>query len=52
MTGIDIPYNNQRGVYSGSMIKLIGILKYNDETFTHGLAPLSYAWNVSNPNVL
>lgn len=42
VTSIDIPYNNQRTVYSGSMIKLIGILKYHHETFTHGIAPISY----------
>ena len=34
------------------MIKLIGILKYHDETFTHGIAPISYQWNTSNPGVL
>jgi hypothetical protein len=34
------------------MIKLIAILKYNLETFTHGLAPISYNWNCSNPNIL
>lgn len=34
------------------MIKLIAILKYNAETFTHGIAPISYNWNCSNPNIL
>jgi len=34
------------------MIKLIGILKYQQETFTHGIAPISYSWNCSNPNIL
>lgn len=52
VTSIDIPYNNQRTVYSNSMIKIIGILKYNQETFTHGIAPISYNWNSSNPVVL
>ena len=28
VTGIEIPFNNQRTVYSGSMIKLLAILKY------------------------
>lgn len=51
-TDIDIPFNNQRTIYSGGMIKLIGVLKYKDEQFTHGIAPISYSWNVSNPNVL
>lgn len=52
VTSIDIPYNNQRTVYSSSTIKMLGILKYQQETFTHGIAPISYAWNCSNPNVL
>ena len=52
VTGIDIPYNDQRTVYSGSMIKMIAILKYNEETFTHGIAPISFNWNISNSNVL
>lgn len=52
VTSIDIPQNNQRVVYSGSMIKLNGILKYHQETFTHGIAPISYSWNCSNPNIL
>ena len=52
VTDIEIPYNNQRTVYSGSMIKLIGVLKYHQETFTHGIAPISYQWNCSNPNIL
>jgi hypothetical protein len=51
-TSIEIPYNHQRTVYAGSMIKLIGILKFNNETFTHGIAPISYSWNASNPNIL
>ena len=52
MTGIDIPHNNDRTVYVGSMIKMIGILKFNEETFTHGVAAVSYNWNISNPHVL
>ena len=51
-TGIDIPYNDGRTVYSNSTIKLIAILKYNEETITHGSAPISYSWNISNQNVL
>lgn len=51
-TAIDVPFNDQRTVYSGSMIKLIAILKYNEETFTHGIAPISYSWNISNPSIL
>jgi hypothetical protein len=31
---------------------MIGILKYYQETFTHGVAPISYNWNCSNPNIL
>jgi len=52
VTSIDIPFNDQRTVYSGSMIKMFAILKHNDETFTHGIAPISYNWNSTNQNVL
>jgi len=34
------------------MIKMFAILKHNDETFTHGIAPTSYNWNSSNQNIL
>jgi hypothetical protein len=34
------------------MIKMFAILKHNEETFTHGIAPISYNWNSSNQNVL
>ncbi len=51
-TDIDIPYNDQRTVYAGSMIKMFAVLKFNEETFTHGVAPISYSWNSSNHNIL
>lgn len=31
---------------------MFAILKFNDETFSHGIAPISYSWNTSNQNVL
>lgn len=31
---------------------MFAILKHNEETFTHGIAPISYSWNSSNQNVL
>ena len=34
------------------MIKIFAILKHSDETFSHGIAPISYSWNSSNQNVL
>ena len=34
------------------MIKMIAILKYGKESFTHGVAPVSFQWNTSNPSVL
>ena len=37
---------------TGAINKLIGILKFHQETFTHGIAPISYNWNCSNPNIL
>ncbi len=34
------------------MIKMFAVLKFNEETFTHGIAPISYSWNSSNSNIL
>lgn len=31
---------------------MFAVLKYNEEIFTNGLAPVSYSWNSSNHNVL
>ncbi len=52
VSDIEIPYNNQRTVYQASMIKLIALLKYQNEYFTHGIAPISYAWNCTSPTIL
>jgi len=34
------------------MIRLIGVLKYRDEYFSHGIAPISYSWNCSQSHIL
>mmetsp|Transcript_27408 Transcript_27408/g.20561 ORF Transcript_27408/g.20561 Transcript_27408/m.20561 type:complete len:254 (-) Transcript_27408:492-1253(-) len=34
------------------MVKMIAILKYNSEIFSHGVAPISYSWNCSNLNIV
>jgi hypothetical protein len=39
-------------VYTGSLLKQLAVLKYNNETFTHGIAPVSFSWNCSNPDIL
>ena len=52
VSDIEIPYNNQRTVYQASMIKLIALLKYQNEYFTHGIATISYAWNCTSPTIL
>lgn len=52
MTAIAIPDNQQRMVYTGSLLKQLAVLKYNNETFTHGIAPISFSWNCSNPDIL
>lgn len=51
-TSVDIPFSNERTVYANSMIKLVAILKFHEETFTHGIAPISYSWNASSPSTL
>jgi hypothetical protein len=53
---IEIPANQQRIVYTGSMLKQLAVLKYKNETgderFSHGVAPISWDWNCSNPDIL
>lgn len=31
---------------------MLAVLKYNDEHFHHGVAPISYSWNVTENRVL
>lgn len=52
VTDIEIPHTNSRQIYSGSMIKLNAVLKYNNEYFNHGIAPISYNWNSKDGRVL
>jgi hypothetical protein len=52
VTSIAIPDNQQRMVYTGSLLKQLAVLKYKDETFTHGIAPVSFSWDCSNPDIL
>lgn len=52
VTDIDIPYNHKREIYAGSIIKVIGILKYGEEIFNQGIAPISYSWNCTEYNVV
>jgi hypothetical protein len=49
---IEIPSNQQRIVYAGSRLKQLAVLKYNNETFSHGIAPISWDWNCSHSNIL
>jgi len=52
VTEIEIPFSHQRQIYSESLIKMLAVLKYNDEHFHHGVAPISYSWNVTENRVL
>lgn len=52
VTGIEIPQSQQRQIYSESLVKLIAILKYENENFSHGIAPLSYNWESSDSRVV
>jgi hypothetical protein len=52
VTEIEIPFSHQRQIYSESLIKMLAVLKYNDEPFHHGVAPISYNWNVTESRVL
>lgn len=54
VSSIGIPDNQQRIVYTGSLLKQIAVLKYKDpesgqeSTFSHGIAPISFSWNSSH----
>jgi hypothetical protein len=52
VTDIEIPYAHRRQVYSGSLVRGIAVLKYNQEYFHHGIAPISYDWNCTQSRVL
>ena len=52
VTDIELPLVNQRQIYTGSLVKLNVVLKYDNEYFNHGIAPISYAWNCSSSRVL
>lgn len=52
VTGIEIPQSQQRQIYSESLVKLIAVLKYENENFSHGIAPLSYNWESSDGRVV
>lgn len=35
-----------------SFIKVQAVLKFNEEYFNHGIAPISYNWNCTNPRAV
>ena len=52
VTGVEVPLSHQRQIYSNSEVKLGVMLKFEDEYFNVGLAPVSYSWNCTHPRVL
>lgn len=52
VTDIEIPFTHQRQIYSQSYIKVQAVLKFNDEYFNHGVAPISYNWNCTQSRIL
>ena len=52
VTEIEIPFTHQRQIYSGSFIKMMAVLKFGEELFHHGIAPISYSWNCTEGRVL
>lgn len=52
VTSIEIPQKWSRAIYKDSLLKQVVVLKYQDETFSHGIAPISYDWSSSNEEIL
>lgn len=52
VTGIEIAQSWKRAIYKESLFKQTVVLKFHDETFSHGIAPVSYHWTSSNENVI
>jgi hypothetical protein len=52
VTSIEIPFTHQRHIYVNSYIKVQAVLKFNEEYFNHGIAPISYNWNCTNPRAV
>ena len=52
VTSIEIAQASKRTIYSGSMLKLVTILKHEGEPFSQGIAPISFDWKCSHPGIL
>jgi hypothetical protein len=52
ITEVEIPNTHLRQLYVGSYIKVQAVLKFNDEYFNHGVAPISYNWNCTQSRIL
>lgn len=52
VTEIEVPNTHLRQLYTGSYIKMQAVLKFNDEYFHHGVAPVSFNWNCTQSGVL
>ena len=50
-TSVEIPYSS-RQIYTQSLIKLNAMLKYNNEYFDNGIAPISYSWSTDQARVV
>lgn len=52
VTSIEVPQQNERVVYTNSMLKQIAVMKYHNETFSFGISPVSFDWECSQPSIL
>lgn len=57
VSSISIPENQQRLVYTNSLLKQIAVLKYQDQSgvswiFSNGIGPMSFSWTSSNEEIL
>ena len=52
VTHVLIAQNRQKQIYAGSILKQMVQLKHGEETFSFGIAPISFNWNASSQSIL
>jgi len=51
-TAVQVHKTDHRQVYNESKFKAFAVLKYGEETFNFGIAPISYSWTTNSSATL